>query len=301
MLKIKNRKSLLTLGFVLGAGYSTPIVAFASPEVQDNEVSEVDNEVENVHKSKIYQFLEEKRKEKAKKIIDDIPESSPLTLESKEEIVNYYTEKYMPKEGCSLIELPVDSDLDYVPPQPKEEPEPQEQSDQKEKSGKNEQIQPQNTKSTISASSSQVQANYQPQLYQGNPISMTDEERYWLEKLVQAEAGGESYEGKLAVATVIANRVESSLFPNTVNDVITANNGKFHQFQPWDDGRIYDMVPDNETKKAVAEVFDHGVRNLPEETTYFAVKSIAFDNWMGKTRQYITTIGNHAFFSQHAK
>lgn len=41
-----------------------------------------------------------------------------------------------------------------------------------------------------------------------------------LAALVQVEAGGESYEGKLAVASVVMNRVNSSRYPNTISGVI---------------------------------------------------------------------------------
>ena len=38
--------------------------------------------------------------------------------------------------------------------------------------------------------------------------------------LVYAEAGNQSYEGKLAVANVVLNRVKSKKYPNTIKDVI---------------------------------------------------------------------------------
>ena len=41
-----------------------------------------------------------------------------------------------------------------------------------------------------------------------------------LAALIQCEAGGESYEGKLAVGSVVMNRVDSSYFPDTVVGVI---------------------------------------------------------------------------------
>ena len=46
----------------------------------------------------------------------------------------------------------------------------------------------------------------------------------WLAATIQAEADGESYTGKLAVGTVIMNRVKSSVFPNSIVGVITQTN-----------------------------------------------------------------------------
>lgn len=230
-----------------------------------------------------------KYQEKAKSLLQNVSESAPLTIEGKEELMNYYVDTYIPKKGCDLVELPKDSDIHYQPPKPKPKPKLKPKPEVKTQ--------------TITQTKKRDSVKKYPAATISNrgAISMTAEERIWLEKLVQAEAGGESYEGKLAVATVIANRVQSAKFPNSVMGVIKANNGKFHQFQPWDDGRIYKVTPDANTKKAVAQVFDQGVRNLPKDAAYFAVKSIAFDNWMGKTRQHITTIGVHAFFSENPK
>lgn len=275
-----GKNVLLALSLMLGIGSFAPQV-YAST---DSEIKKVVKPNPSENFSKITMFLEKKREERAKEIIESVPESSPLTLESKVDIVEYYAETYIPKEGCSLLELPADSDINYVPPKPKP----------KKKAAK-----ASSSKSIISKTSEK--SSRKISTYEGKSITMTKEEREWLEKLVEAEATGESYEGKLAVATVIANRLESPSFPNTVMDVIKQTYNGRHQFQPWDDGRIYKMTPSADTKKAVTEVFDNGVRNLPKETVYFAMKNIAFDDWQGKTRKHITTIGVHAFFSEYPK
>ncbi len=48
----------------------------------------------------------------------------------------------------------------------------------------------------------------------------SDEEISLLAAIIQCEAGGESYEGKVAVGAVVLNRVDSSDFPSTISDVI---------------------------------------------------------------------------------
>lgn len=55
-----------------------------------------------------------------------------------------------------------------------------------------------------------------------------------LAALVQCEAGSESYEGKLAVAAVVMNRVRSGGYPNTVSGVIYARG----QFPPAASGKV---------------------------------------------------------------
>lgn len=51
-------------------------------------------------------------------------------------------------------------------------------------------------------------------------LDYTQEELKLLACLVHAEAGNQSYEGKLAVANVVLNRVKSSKYPNTIEEVI---------------------------------------------------------------------------------
>ena len=56
-----------------------------------------------------------------------------------------------------------------------------------------------------------------------NPtMSVSDEEIWLLAAVIDWEAGWESYEGKLAVANVVLNRVRSSAYPNTISGVVYA-------------------------------------------------------------------------------
>ena len=65
-------------------------------------------------------------------------------------------------------------------------------------------------------------------------VTFDEGDRYLLANLIYCEAGGEPYEGKLAVASVVINRVLSSKFPNTVVGVIYQNK----QFSPVASGRL---------------------------------------------------------------
>ncbi len=59
-----------------------------------------------------------------------------------------------------------------------------------------------------------------------------------LAALIQAEAGGQPYEGKLAVGAVVMNRVRSPGYPNTILGVITAPG----QFPPATNGKVAGIV-----------------------------------------------------------
>ena len=55
-------------------------------------------------------------------------------------------------------------------------------------------------------------------------INITNEELLLLSKLVTGEARGESYEGQVAVAAVVLNRVKDSRFPDSIEGVIYQKN-----------------------------------------------------------------------------
>ena len=79
-------------------------------------------------------------------------------------------------------------------------------------------------------------------------INLNDEEIMLLSKLVAGEARGESYEGQVAVAAVVINRVKDSRFPNTLEGVIYQKNA----FSVVKNGRI-NAQPTSSTYRAAQE------------------------------------------------
>ncbi|WP_155834528.1 cell wall hydrolase [Butyrivibrio sp. FC2001] len=65
-------------------------------------------------------------------------------------------------------------------------------------------------------------------------VSFAEGDRYLLANLIYCEAGGEPYEGKVAVGAVVINRVLSSVYPDTVVGVIYQSG----QFSPVGSGRL---------------------------------------------------------------
>lgn len=58
-----------------------------------------------------------------------------------------------------------------------------------------------------------------------NPtMEISDDDLWILACIIDWESGWEPYEGKLAVANIVLNRVRSSHYPNTVSDVVYAKN-----------------------------------------------------------------------------
>jgi N-acetylmuramoyl-L-alanine amidase len=119
-------------------------------------------------------------------------------------------------------------------------------------------------------------------------ISLTNKEIDLLARLVRAEAQTESFEGKIAVACVVLNRVESKKFPDTIKEVIYARG----QFQPVQNGEI-NKPADKESIKAVKAALSDQ-RNLAPGSLFFYNPAIATSRWLD-TRRTTMVIGQHVF------
>ncbi len=118
-------------------------------------------------------------------------------------------------------------------------------------------------------------------------VNITDEEFDLLSKLIAGEARGESYEGQLAVAAVVINRVKDDRFPDSVEDVIYQTNA----FSVVKNGKI-DIDETDSSLKAAQEAL-YG-KDPTDEAIYFWNPKIATCKWIKKLDPYLT-IGNHVF------
>lgn len=119
-------------------------------------------------------------------------------------------------------------------------------------------------------------------------IAVSPGEVELLARLVHAEARGEPYEGKVAVAAVVINRVRSGSFPNTIRGVILQP----AQFKSVENGQI-ELPPDQESWRAAQEAL--AGRDPTGGALYFynPQKSTALSWW--STRTITAVIGNHNF------
>ena len=118
-------------------------------------------------------------------------------------------------------------------------------------------------------------------------ISITNDELYLLSKLVSSEARGESYEGQVAVAAVVINRVLDSRFPNNIKDVIYQKN----DFSVVNNGEIYKNPTDSAYKAAREALYG---KDPTSGAIYFWNPEIATCSWI-KTLDPYKRIGNHVF------
>ncbi|MCR4598729.1 MAG: cell wall hydrolase [Acetatifactor sp.] len=92
-------------------------------------------------------------------------------------------------------------------------------------------------------------------------VTFTEADRKLLANIIYCEAGGEPYEGKLAVGAVVINRVLSSKFPDTVAGVIYAKS----QFSPVASGRFELALATDKATSACYQAADEamlGVTNV---------------------------------------
>jgi len=127
-----------------------------------------------------------------------------------------------------------------------------------------------------------------PSVLENKAKPFSDAEYQLLAKLVQVESGYESYEGQLAVANVILNRVAHSGFPNTIRDVIYS--GK--QFPPAHNGLLDRSTPNKSVLKATKDALN-GKNNVEGAVYFFNPKYSTGSFWNSLT--VVATIGNHRF------
>ncbi len=105
---------------------------------------------------------------------------------------------------------------------------------------------------------------------------------------IEAEAGNQSYFGQQAVASVIMNRVKSSLFPNTIFGVISQEN----QFQPYRQGIVDAFIKRGPNEQCI-EIAQKAIDGERVGDWLFFMTVPSADSF-GITGYEV--IGDHAFF-----
>ena len=118
-------------------------------------------------------------------------------------------------------------------------------------------------------------------------ISITNEEYMLLSKLVAGEARGESYEGQVAVAAVVINRLEDPRFPKSIEDVIFQKNA----FSVVRNGNIVTEATETAYKAVDAALYGH---DPTDDAIYFWNPRISTCKWIETLNPYMR-IGNHVF------
>lgn len=121
-------------------------------------------------------------------------------------------------------------------------------------------------------------------------ISYSNSDIDLLARLITAEAGGESYNGMLAVGAVVVNRVQSSQFPTNISGVINEKSNGYYQFSPVLDGNINKVASAEATKAA-----NESLKGIdPTNGALYFFENAITNKWL-TSKPVATTIGNHTF------
>ena len=117
---------------------------------------------------------------------------------------------------------------------------------------------------------------------------VTEEGAYLIACVVDCESGYEPYEGRLAVANIILNRLVGGRYGNTVSSVVYAQN----QFSVVGQVLTNKMIngPSKTTIKATKEALS-GVNNVKQFTNFCSYRIATTDKYKEWTQ-----IGNHIFY-----
>ena len=128
-------------------------------------------------------------------------------------------------------------------------------------------------------------------------FDLTDEELEVLLRIVEAEAGSEDEDGRLLVANVVLNRMESDKFPSTIKDVVFQRENGVTQFSPVSSGRYYKVKISEKTIAAVSRAIKG--ENISQGALYFASRKRASSSkmrWFDTKLTFLFEHGGHEFF-----
>lgn len=116
---------------------------------------------------------------------------------------------------------------------------------------------------------------------------LTDAERREIASVVTAEAVGEPYAGKVAVAQCILQ----ACYDDGLRPIEAIKKYKYCKLRP---------EPCDEALEAVAAVFDLGEKATTEPIKYFYAPARVRSSWH-ESQDYVMTINNHRFFKEARK
>lgn len=126
--------------------------------------------------------------------------------------------------------------------------------------------------------------------YCAQQFNITQSDIDLMAKLVAGESIGEPYTGKVAVASVVLNRLTDPKFPNSIQDVIFQKNA----FSCVHNNAIK-SIPNEDCYRAVYDAING--TDPTNKALFFYNPDIATCNWMKKTAKVNElTIGHHTFF-----
>ena len=113
---------------------------------------------------------------------------------------------------------------------------------------------------------------------------------FWLSRVIFAESGNQSLEGKMAVGNVVLNRKTSPIFPDSIHGVLAQKN----QFSTYKGGALAKRTPNEGSVIAAKLVLDGGVVEEVENALWFDAK--CSNSWAARHKTCLAVIGGHKFY-----
>ncbi|CCU79402.1 Spore cortex-lytic enzyme, lytic transglycosylase SleB [Halanaerobium saccharolyticum subsp. saccharolyticum DSM 6643] len=127
-----------------------------------------------------------------------------------------------------------------------------------------------------------------PELKAELSYNISRDEIILLARIIHGEARGEDFKGKVAVGSVILNRIKSNRFPNTIRDVILQKG----QFSSLMDGQANYYPGEEELQAARASLLGY---DPTMGSIFFYNPDIATNTAWISQRNFVTRIGGHVF------
>ena len=121
------------------------------------------------------------------------------------------------------------------------------------------------------------------------PVSLSDADINLMASIMTLECGNESYEGQLAVANVILNRLQSGAWGSTISSVVYATN----QFSVVSDSRLQGLIQNGAQASCIQAAREAcaGNNNIGDLKSFRPARNVDTST-LGTYKQ----IGNHVFF-----
>ena len=126
-----------------------------------------------------------------------------------------------------------------------------------------------------------------------NSFNLSQSDIDLLARLVTAESGGEPFEGQVAVAATILNRLRDPRYPKTIPGIIYQIDNGCYQYSPVLDGRI-NLPAESTSYRAVQSALSGWDPSNGANGFYNPAKT---DSQWVRSHPISASIGNHIFFS----
>lgn len=134
----------------------------------------------------------------------------------------------------------------------------------------------------------------QLQLPTENQSFDTDGNLYWMEHIINAEAGGESLQAQIAVGDVIMHRMESGAYGgNSVYDVVFQQTDGIYQFTSVENGYVK-TTPNASSIEAANDVLKNDTEEVPGALVFYNPSQTPAGNWVW-SNPTIAQYGNLVF------